>query len=103
MTDKKKVLIVEDETTSRRILAKMLGDHAQCHFATDGESAVDEVEAALEREAPYDLICLDLMLPDRTGFDVLVQIRKLEGKYQKVPSEQPVVICTAHDDVGLCP
>lgn len=101
MAEKKRVLIVEDESTSRRLLAHLLQGFATCNFASTGGEAVDEIDSALREGRPYDLVCLDLMLPDKSGFDVLVEMRQLEVQHGGRGAEQPVVVCTAIDDVAF--
>jgi two-component system chemotaxis response regulator CheY len=48
-------------------------------MAANGVEAVDAVRIALQADAPYDLICLDIMMPDMDGHRALTNIRALEG------------------------
>lgn len=73
-----KALIVEDDLTSRLLLQKILGEHGEIDVALDGREAVDTWQAALESGAPFDLICLDIMLPKMDGHAVLREIRGAE-------------------------
>ena len=77
-----RILIVEDERAISnliRITLKKAGYDSDCVF--DGKSAADQLE-----EMSYDLILLDIMLPEIDGFELLEYIR---------PLETPVIFLTA--------
>ena len=73
-----KTLIVEDDFTSRLLLQEILRRHGSSHVAVNGREAVDAVRAALAAGAPYDLVCLDIMMPEMNGQEALLRIRQLE-------------------------
>ena len=52
----------------------MLAPVADCDFAYDGSEAVDVVRLAIEDRTPYDLICLDIMMPGMDGHQALAAI-----------------------------
>jgi DNA-binding NtrC family response regulator len=86
MPEKKgKILVIDDEAEIRESLETLLnleGYHVET--AADGESGLRALESKL-----YDLVLLDLMLPDRSGLEVLEALRKRD-------SETPVVVLTAY-------
>jgi two-component system chemotaxis response regulator CheY len=73
-----KTLIVEDDFTSRLLLQELLKSYGPSHIAVNGKEAVEAVRIALEAKEPYDLICLDIMMPEMDGQQALKEIRKLE-------------------------
>jgi len=73
-----KSLIVEDDFTSRLLLQEILKWYGSIHMAVNGREAVSAVAAALDAGEPYDLICLDIMMPEMDGQQALQEIRKLE-------------------------
>ncbi len=73
-----KTLIVEDDFTSRLLLQELLKGYGPSHVAVNGKEAVEAVRAALEANEPYDLICLDIMMPEMDGQEALREIRALE-------------------------
>lgn len=80
----KKVLIVEDETSMQQVLSskvKQLG--FEVVQAIDGEEAITKF-----KKSKPDLILLDIVLPKKSGFDVLQEL-KLK---QKVTT--PIIILT---------
>jgi len=86
-----KVLIAEDDLASRRYLSKFLSQYGEVDLVVDGLEALDAYLMAIKEKAPYDLICLDIMMPKVDGVKVLKAIRDFESK-QGVVSEQRVKV-----------
>lgn len=84
-----RLLIVEDEVDLRHGLVRALVDEG---FAVD-ESGDGEDGLFRAQEVDYDVIVLDLMLPGRSGEDVLEVLRR-EGK------TTPVLVLTARDTLA---
>jgi len=74
-----RILVVEDELTSRELLKVILEPYGRIDTVSDGVEAIKAYNVALAKE-PYDLICLDIMLPKMDGQQVLKGIRKIEGE-----------------------
>ena len=75
-----KCLIVEDDLISRRLMETYLADCADCCTAADGAEAVEAFEEALDFGRPFDLICLDVMMPGMGGHEALTEIRRIEAE-----------------------
>ncbi len=75
-----RALIVKDDMPSRKFIQKVLEQYGECDYAVDGEQAVEKFVAAYSTKTPYDLICLDIMLPKLDGQEVLKKIRTFEGE-----------------------
>src|SRR5664279_3297425 len=73
-----KTLIVEDDFTSRLYLQELLKGYGPTHIAVSGKEAIEATHLALEGGEPYNLICLDIMLPEMDGQHALKGIRALE-------------------------
>lgn len=73
-----KTLIVDDDFTSRLVLNTFLSRYGECHIAVNGAEAVEAFRSALNAGQPYDLVCMDLMMPIMNGEDAVAQIRRLE-------------------------
>ena len=86
--NKGKILVIDDEAEIRESLETLLTfEGYQVDVAADGTSGL----AALEAK-PYDLALLDLMMPDRSGLDVLKDLRQRDV-------ETPVMVITAYGSV----
>jgi two-component system, chemotaxis family, chemotaxis protein CheY len=96
-------LIVDDDRVCRELLRDMIGTVAECDFAYDGSEAVDVVRLAIEDGNPYELICLDIMMPGMDGHAALSAIRQLEGENGIHGSDgAKVVMTTALRDSKHC-
>ena len=73
-----KTLVVEDDFTGRLILHTFLSRYGECHIAVNGREAVDAFGAALESGLGYNLICMDIMMPEMDGREAVRQIRAME-------------------------
>ena len=73
-----KILIVEDDFVSRTLLQEVLSPHGVCHAASNGKECLVAFEQALDSGKPYDLVCLDIMMPEMNGQEALERIRRIE-------------------------
>ncbi|MCJ2164046.1 MULTISPECIES: response regulator [unclassified Pseudodesulfovibrio] len=94
-----RILIVEDEFTSRKLLTALLSDSGDCDTASDGVECVSAFRKAVEEGKPYDLVCMDIMMPNKDGHQALKDIRAIEQE-MGVPSadEAKVIMITALND-----
>jgi two-component system chemotaxis response regulator CheY len=76
-----KCLVVEDDFTSRLLLQKLLAPYGDAHVAVDGEEALVAIQLALEAGEPYDVICLDIMMPRLDGQSALKGLRQREEAF----------------------
>lgn len=85
-----KVLLVEDSPIAARVGRLALESHgAQVDVAVDGQSALDYAE-----QGQYDLIFMDIGLPDMSGIDVTTEIRARER--EQGLEAVPIVALTAN-------
>jgi len=73
-----RVLLVEDDFACRLLLQTFLSRYGECHIAVNGKEAVDAFRAALKQGSCYDLVCMDIMMPEMNGREAMRQIRALE-------------------------
>jgi two-component system, chemotaxis family, chemotaxis protein CheY len=73
-----KALIVEDDFISRKLMQKFLEPYGETDIAVNGREALTAFQIAWQAGAPYDLICLDIMMPELDGQEVLKAVRDVE-------------------------
>lgn len=94
-----KILIVEDDITCRKLLQTFLSKYGDCFVTINGREAVEAVKTAFEEESPYDLICLDIMMPEMDGHEALNLIRQIEHDRGIVGLDSvKVIVTTALDN-----
>lgn len=94
-----KCLIAEDNLMSRRILKELLAQQFDCDIAVNGQEAIDSFQLAHESKRPYDVIFMDIMMPEVDGMEALLCIRTLERRME-IPASLAVkvIMTTALDD-----
>ncbi|MEN8140513.1 MAG: response regulator [Thermodesulfobacteriota bacterium] len=73
-----KTLIVEDDATNRQMLVEFLSQYGPVHEAANGFAALDLFTEAHNQGSPFNLVCLDIMMPDLDGQKTLKEIREIE-------------------------
>lgn len=89
-----RILIAEDDLVSRKFLFKFLSVYGDCDITVDGIEALDAFLMAWDEGKPYDLICLDIMMPRADGLKVLSTIRQLEEEKNLPDNQRAKVIMT---------
>ncbi len=79
--DRMKTLVAEDDFSNRIVLQTMLSPFGEVHIAVNGREALDAFKAAHEQGKPYELVCLDIMMPEMDGQAVLRNMRAFEEKH----------------------
>jgi two-component system chemotaxis response regulator CheY len=95
-----KTLIVEDDFTARVTLQRFPSRYGECHIAVSGKEAVDAFRMASENGSGYDLVCMDILLPEMDGRTAVKEIRSLEQERGILSSKAAkIIMTTALDDM----
>ena len=86
-----RILVVDDEIVSRKKMQIIMEGIGECEAVESGAAALGAFEKAWENLAPFDLISLDISMPDMDGTEVLYKIRGKE-KDKKISKEQQVKV-----------
>lgn len=95
-----KILIAEDDMVSRKLIWKVLSTYGNCDLVINGIEAIDAIMLSLQENEPYDLICLDIMMPKVDGIKVLKTLRDLECQ-NNVENTSKVVMITALSETDV--
>lgn len=92
-------LVVDDDFETRLLVQKLLRPFGTVDTAADGEEAVAAFCAALKDNDPYDLVTMDILMPNSNGQQALREIREIE-KEKGTPTAKQVraIIISGLDD-----
>jgi two-component system, chemotaxis family, chemotaxis protein CheY len=76
-----KCLIVEDDFAARRLMQRYLTNYGESDVAVNGNEAVEAFRQSVDGKKSYDMICLDIMMPNMDGHEVLKAIRQIESEH----------------------
>ncbi|MGD9200699.1 MAG: response regulator [Chitinispirillia bacterium] len=98
-----KILIAEDDMSCQLIMKKILSPYGECHIVKNGQEAVKAFIDGHNNSEPFDLICLDIMMPVMDGQEVLHEIRKWEdiNEVYKKESVKIIMITALNDNVNI--
>lgn len=92
-----RALIAEDEFVGRKLLSTFLSPLFRIDIVVNGREAIDAYKMAFEENDPYELILMDIMMPEIDGLAALTAIRQFE-KNKKSKKAAKVIMTTALDD-----
>lgn len=88
-----RTLIVDDDVVSRRVLLEILKPYGECEQAASGREALAAFTSCLDSK-PFDLVLLDIQMPDIDGQETLAAIRAIEAR-RGVPPQLGVKVIMA--------
>jgi two-component system chemotaxis response regulator CheY len=91
---------VEDEPTTRMVLEDILSERGECRVCANGLDAVRLFGEALRGGEPFDVVIMDLIMPQMDGTEALGEMRAMERDHGVAPgSEVAVVVLSETRDV----
>ena len=85
-----KILVVDDDDTSREILAELLEEKYEIIHARDGREAIGILAIQM---GTIEAVLLDLVMPNLDGFGFLKEIKKKKWK-----ADFPIIVVSGNDD-----
>lgn len=94
-----KALVVDDDYITSMVLQEMMLAYCSTDVASNGEEAIRSFRNALEAGEPYNVILLDIMMPEMDGQETLEAIREIESRSKIEGLDKcKIIMCTALDD-----
>ena len=94
-----KSLVVDDDFSCTFLYQAQLSQYGQCDTFSNGIDAIKAYETSLNSNHPYDLMLIDIMMPDMNGYEVLKTIREIEEeKLISFPFNVKIILTTGLDD-----
>lgn len=95
-----KILIVEDDLTTREMMIGILSEYGSYETAENGKLGVEMFLSALDKGEPYNLICLDIIMPEMDGQEALKLIREKEKSMGVTMDNEVKIIMTTTVDTS---
>ena len=86
-----RILVVDDDRPSRKLLRDIVSKIGECETAEGGKEAISAFQKAWEDWRPFNLVFLDILMPDMDGRQVLLKIREIE-KEKKISEQHQIRI-----------
>lgn len=95
----RKILVVDDNEANRELILEILEGTAKCDVAENGNQAFKAYMKVSGEDHPYDLILLDIAMPEINGIQLAKLIQEYE-RFLRVPPEKatPIIIITAYKE-----
>ena len=87
-----RLLIVDDDLKNIKLLKAIVDALGECDIAYSGKNAIKAFKKAWEDWRPFDLILLDISMPEMDGKQVLSKIRELETEKNVSKGDQVRII-----------
>lgn len=89
-----KCLIVDDSEFFRDLFTMFLADHAEIETAENGREAAERFCRAMDDGTPFDLVLLDVLMPEMDGQQSLRLMRQAEKDRKRSVEQKAVIIMT---------
>lgn len=94
-----RILIVDDEEVSRKKLTKILQTLGDCEAVDTGEKALNAFKDAYYAGSPFDIVTMDVGLPEMNGTEIVNRLRLMEKKASEMGAEPAkIIMVTSHAD-----
>ena len=94
-----RTLVVDDNFVNRKLLMSILKTTGPCDVAANGREALEAYHGSIRSGQRYDIMLLDVMMPEVDGIQVLQSIREEEKKNNVSADDRlPIIMITAQKD-----
>ncbi len=93
-----KILVVDDSRYQRYTIQSVLSKYGKCDEAADGKEALRLFTEALQQEAGYDLIIMDILMPVMNGHEALKKIMNIQKLIPETAKKAKAIMLSSLDD-----
>ena len=93
-----KILVIDDEMAALTKMKILMNEYGDCTMVTNGHQALQQCAKAIQSGAPFDLITIDIQLPEMNGIELLAAINKLENSRNSQISKKIMVTASGTRD-----
>lgn len=95
-----KSLVIDDDFTCGYIYQTQLSKYGQCDTFSNGLDAIEAYKTSINKGNPYELMIIDIMMPNMNGYEVLKNVRAVEIERQiRFPFCAKIILTTGLDDI----
>jgi len=84
-----KVLMIDDNIELIKMVKEYFSDHANIEISLEASDGVEGIKLIKENQSDYDVVILDLIMPNKDGIDVLEEMRKIK-------LEKKIIVLTSY-------
>lgn len=96
-----RILVVDDEFVTLSKLKKILMFYGECDVAANGKNALEMFSKAYNDSNPYDLVTMDIDMPDLRGQDVVQAIRDFELNHEIEKETKILMVSGMYDQRNI--
>jgi len=93
-----KILVIEDDYSSSIMFQRYLENYGKCETVSTGFDGMQKYIESISSGQQYNLIIIDIILPDMNGYEVLETIRAEEDARKYIDAERTKIILTTSLD-----
>jgi len=94
-----KTLVIDTDRAIMDAVSAIFCKKGGCDWAEDGEKGLDMIKSAFKQGQPYDLIVLEIVLPEVSGYTIIKEVRNLELNMNISPiDEVKIIVLTYRSD-----
>ncbi len=87
-----RILIVDDSISAQLKIKTILSNYGQCDQAYNGKEAVDHFQLSLKNNSVYDLIIMDIVMPEMDGLTAVKKIKEIQDKEEIAEEDRTKII-----------